>query len=308
MSTLRPIKGKESTTNSGSGSLTPKPRSPQLTTNKGKAPMRNINDSASLTPKARSPVLSSMVRHNGIQKRPSPPRSPQGIKSPKGKEKGKGVAVPQSIATSPDMALSSGPPADIGFFMLSRPSNKPTITSRPQPTAAPAPRRSSTGSAVYQVYVGTTAPNYEKFIDPRWLVILRFPEPDEDGNDCRWYHCLGSQWAETDAYRHCINDRVFSNNFVVRKIPVGTVKEEDMRKFIKCFKKTMPQESEFFCGHFLTKLIAAGILREYEVAQVLMEIGPLPVGAEDDPDYRSADEAIEQTMPDGTFLPFPMDL
>ncbi|KAL4868460.1 hypothetical protein BDV12DRAFT_197332 [Aspergillus spectabilis] len=239
--------------------------------------------------------------------------------SPKGKEPIRGTGSPRkSPVRKSGISIAGGaqagsnhstppnnPPAKMGFIMLSGAHRPPAP--RPQPTLRE-PRPRPTGATVYQIYIGTTTPDYEKNKDPHWLVILRAPYADKDGLDCRWYHSLGTQWDETDRYRRAINERNFNNPFVTRKIPVGTMRETDMLTWNKCFKQTPPQESVFFCAKFLTKLVQRGVLREYEIAQVLNEIGPLPMGAEDDPDYRSGDEAHMQTTPDGTPLIFPIDL
>ncbi|KAL5341438.1 hypothetical protein BJX70DRAFT_395830 [Aspergillus crustosus] len=245
------------------------------------------------------------------------PRSPKGKQPIRGSGSPPNRAIPipsTSPAASAEYSVDNKPPASMGFMMLAnRAQVRPTTTNAATQWQAPRTRptrtrKTKTNETKYTIYVGTTAPNYVENIDPHWMVILLSPTPDEDGLDCRWYHCLGSQWDETNRYRRVINERNFNNPFVARKIPVGTMSEEQMLLWNKCFKKTMPQENEFFCGRFLERLVGAGILQAYQVAQVQAEIGALPAGTEEDTEYRSGDECQAQAMPDGTSLMFRMDL
>ncbi|KAL4912992.1 hypothetical protein BDW62DRAFT_205979 [Aspergillus aurantiobrunneus] len=171
---------------------------------------------------------------------------------------------------------------------------KISYTIYPHPAAKPQPLRIS-----YQIYVGIRPSTLTT--EPHWAVIVRKPNkpadpglgfiPDDPEGDCTWYHCLGSEWTETDPYRRVTSEpRRFDNPFFPRRIPVGMMGESQLKEFRRAFRKTRPQRPDSFVFDFLRRLVHAGILRGHQVVPLGKELCTAPGECESASDYESSPE------------------
>ncbi|KAL4981977.1 hypothetical protein BDW68DRAFT_182985 [Aspergillus falconensis] len=164
------------------------------------------------------------------------------------------------------------------------------------PTVATRPANPPHSSTLYQIYVGIAAETKET--NRHYAVIVRFPPhlADPEG-DCAWYHCRGWGLEETDYYRRVVNKpRPFNSTFFARRIGVGVMTEAQRQDFRRAFRQTPPQPNEFFCIHFLRKLVNKGILQPYEIRFMEMIIGEPPAELEWDPEYRDTPEFGPETL------------
>ncbi|KAL4995342.1 hypothetical protein BDV10DRAFT_188171 [Aspergillus recurvatus] len=164
----------------------------------------------------------------------------------------------------------------------------PAVATRP---ASPPP-----SNTLYQIYVGIAAETNET--NRHYAVIVRSPPhlADPEG-DCAWYHCRGWGLEETDYYRRVVNKpRPFNSSFFARRIGVGVMTEAQRQDFRRAFRQTPPQPNEFFCIHFLRKLVNKGILQPYEIRLIEMMIGEPPGELEWDPEYRDTPEFGPETL------------
>ncbi|KAL4974646.1 hypothetical protein BDW66DRAFT_152679 [Aspergillus desertorum] len=164
------------------------------------------------------------------------------------------------------------------------------------PSVATRPASSLALNSLYQIYVGIAAETKET--NRHYAVIVRSPPhlADPEG-DCAWYHCRGWGFEETDYYRRVVNKpRPFNASFFARRIGVGVMTEAQRQDFRRAFRQTPPQPNEFFCIHFLRKLVNKGILQPYEIRFIEMMIGEPPAELEWDPEYRDTPEFGPETL------------
>ncbi|KAL4734935.1 hypothetical protein BDV11DRAFT_208940 [Aspergillus similis] len=164
------------------------------------------------------------------------------------------------------------------------------------PTASTRPANRPSSNTFYQIYVGIAAETEKA--NRHFTVIVRFPPHLADPKgDCAWYHCRGWGIEETDYYRRVVNKpRPFESSYFARRIGVGVMTEAQRQDFRRAFRQTPPQPNEFFCIHFLRKLVKKGILQPYEIRYIEMMIGEPPAELEWDPDYCDTPEFGPETL------------
>jgi hypothetical protein len=115
--------------------------------------------------------------------------------------------------------------------------------------------------------------------------------------DCAWYHCLGWGIEEANHYRRVVDEpQPFKSSYLKRRIGVGMMTEAQRQDFRRAFRQTPPQPSDFFCIHFLRKLVKRGILQPYEIRHIEVMIGEPPAELEWDPDYCDSPEFGPETL------------
>ncbi|KAL4963862.1 uncharacterized protein BDV14DRAFT_201350 [Aspergillus stella-maris] len=182
-------------------------------------------------------------------------------------------------------------------YTLSLPSSS---TSTASTSTSPPPRPQSLKDT-YTIYVAYRS--VSKSLDARWAVILQNPIKYPGEGDCTWYHCIGTEWAETDKYRHQTAECMpLNHTFWNRKWRVGEMTESQVRNFERAFRMTYPQPNEFFLSRFLRHLVEQGVLRDEVVVHFERAIGPCPVLWKVDPKFKEAPPS-----PEGELL-FAMEL
>ncbi|KAL4944115.1 hypothetical protein BDV06DRAFT_116800 [Aspergillus oleicola] len=174
----------------------------------------------------------------------------------------------------------------------------------PSSTSSTPPKPQSPARTIYAIYIGWREAT--KTLDDHWAVIVQSPVKYPGEGDCTWYHCISTDWAETDHYRRVISEyRYINNQFFDRKWRVGLMREGQMRNFQNAFKMTPPQPNEFFFSRFLRHLVEQGVLGSDVVVNFERVIGPCP-----DPERLKFDFEYQEPpyTPGGGPLIFPMEL
>ncbi|KAL4748753.1 hypothetical protein BDW72DRAFT_205363 [Aspergillus terricola var. indicus] len=164
------------------------------------------------------------------------------------------------------------------------------------PTVSTREANRPSSKTLYQIYVGIAAETEEA--NRHFTVIVRFPPHLADPKgDCVWYHCRGWGIEETNYYRRVVNKpRPFQSAYFARRIGVGVMTEAQRQDFRRAFRQTPPQPNEFFCIHFLRKLVNKGILQPYEIRHIERMIGEPPAELEWDSEYCDTPEFGPETL------------
>ncbi|KAL4793960.1 hypothetical protein BDV19DRAFT_390717 [Aspergillus venezuelensis] len=163
----------------------------------------------------------------------------------------------------------------------------PSSSSSTASASTSLPPRPQSPKDTYTIYVAYRP--ISKSLDARWAVILQNPVNYPNEGDCTWYHCIGSEWAETDEYRRKTAEYMpLNHTFFTGKWRVGEMTESQMRSFERAFRMTCPQPNEFFLSKFLRHLVEQGVLQDEVVRHFESAIGPCPVLWKVDPEFREA--------------------
>ncbi|CBF78303.1 predicted protein [Aspergillus nidulans FGSC A4] len=244
---------------------------------------------------------------------------------------GDDAASPKPVTRKPTPAAPTASSPIVTSFSRETVSNKPSNDARSWETttsqATPTPKPSNAGykqiqykivgyqgdgleapivstrpagrppsNTIYQIYVGIADETEEE--SEHYAVVVRTPPHFADPmGDCAWYHCIGWGIEETNHYRRVVDEpQPFKSSYLKRRIGVGIMTEAQRQDFRRAFRQTPPQSSEFFCIHFMRKLVKTGIIQPYQIQQIESEVGEPPAELEWDPDYCDSPDFGPETL------------